>query len=58
LQSHALAGRVAELGLTAPAPVKPTVPFTALAALVGFEDGIPPCLAVPERPVPDGTRAG
>jgi tRNA-binding protein len=25
---------------------------------LGFEDGIPPCLAVPERPMPDGTRAG
>lgn len=25
---------------------------------LGFADGIPPCLAVPERPVPDGTRAG
>jgi tRNA-binding protein len=25
---------------------------------LGFADGISPCLAVPERPVPDGTRAG
>lgn len=25
---------------------------------LGFEDGITPALAVPERPVPDGTRAG
>jgi tRNA-binding protein len=25
---------------------------------LGFADGITPCLAVPERPVPDGTRAG
>ena len=25
---------------------------------LGFADGIPPALAVPERPVPDGTRAG
>lgn len=25
---------------------------------LGFEDGIRPALAVPERPVPDGTRAG
>lgn len=25
---------------------------------LGYEDGIQPCLAVPERPVPDGTRAG
>lgn len=25
---------------------------------LGYEDGITPCLAVPERPVPDGTRAG
>ncbi len=25
---------------------------------IGYEDGITPCLAVPERPVPDGTRAG
>jgi tRNA-binding protein len=24
----------------------------------GYEDGIVPVLAVPERPVPDGTRAG
>ncbi len=25
---------------------------------LGYEDGIVPALAVPERPVPDGTRAG
>jgi len=25
---------------------------------LGYEDGIAPALAVPERPVPDGTRAG
>lgn len=25
---------------------------------IGFADGITPVLAVPERPVPDGTRAG
>jgi tRNA-binding EMAP/Myf-like protein len=25
---------------------------------VGFADGITPALAVPERPVPNGTRAG
>ena len=25
---------------------------------LGYEDGIAPVLAVPERPVPDGTRAG
>ena len=25
---------------------------------IGYADGINPCLAVPERPVPDGTRAG
>jgi len=25
---------------------------------LGYEDGIRPALAVPERPVPDGTRAG
>jgi methionine--tRNA ligase beta chain len=25
---------------------------------LGYEDGIVPCLAVPERPVPAGTRAG
>jgi tRNA-binding protein len=25
---------------------------------LGFHDGMMPCLAVPERPVPDGTRAG
>src|SRR6266853_40452 len=25
---------------------------------IGYEDGIAPVLAVPERPVPDGTRAG
>jgi hypothetical protein len=25
---------------------------------VGFADGIRPVLAVPEAPVPDGTRAG
>jgi tRNA-binding protein len=25
---------------------------------LGYEDGIVPVLAVPERPVPDGTRAG
>lgn len=25
---------------------------------VGFADGVPPALAVPERPVPNGTRAG
>jgi tRNA-binding protein len=25
---------------------------------LGYPDGIPPALAVPERPVPNGTRAG
>jgi tRNA-binding protein len=25
---------------------------------IGYADGIRPCLAVPESPVPDGTRAG
>jgi tRNA-binding protein len=25
---------------------------------IGYEDGITPALAVPERPVPDGSRAG
>jgi tRNA-binding protein len=25
---------------------------------LGYEDGVPPALAVPERPVPNGTRAG
>ena len=25
---------------------------------VGYEDGITPCLLVPEREVPNGTRAG
>jgi methionine--tRNA ligase beta chain len=25
---------------------------------IGHADGVPPVLAVPERPVPDGTRAG
>ena len=25
---------------------------------IGYADGITPVLAVPERPVPDGTRAG
>ena len=25
---------------------------------LGYADGLPPALAVPERPVPDGTRAG
>jgi tRNA-binding protein len=25
---------------------------------LGYADGIPPLLAIPERPVPDGTRAG
>jgi tRNA-binding protein len=25
---------------------------------LGYADGVTPCLAVPERPVPDGTRAG
>ena len=25
---------------------------------LGYADGIPPALAVPERPVPNGTRAG
>jgi tRNA-binding EMAP/Myf-like protein len=25
---------------------------------IGYSDGITPVLAIPERPVPDGTRAG
>ena len=25
---------------------------------IGYADGIPPALATPERPVPDGARAG
>ena len=39
-----------------PAPVKPAVPTAALDAL-GIRVGTIP-LAVPERPVPNGTRAG
>jgi hypothetical protein len=44
-----------------PAAIKPLVPHGALEALdirVGYADGVPPCLAVPERQVPNGTRAG
>ena len=25
---------------------------------LGYADGITPCLAIPEHPVPNGTRAG
>ena len=25
---------------------------------IGYADGVKPCLAMPENPVPDGTRAG
>jgi hypothetical protein len=25
---------------------------------IGYADGVPPVLATPENPVPDGTRAG
>ena len=25
---------------------------------IGYADGVTPCLAMPEKPVPDGTRAG
>ena len=25
---------------------------------IGYADGVTPCLALPERPVPDGSRAG
>jgi hypothetical protein len=25
---------------------------------IGYADGLPPAFAFPERPVPDGTRAG
>jgi tRNA-binding protein len=25
---------------------------------IGYADGLTPCLAVPERPVPNGARAG
>ncbi|MYB31181.1 MAG: tRNA-binding protein, partial [Acidobacteria bacterium] len=25
---------------------------------LGYSDGIPPALAIPERPIPNGTRAG
>jgi len=25
---------------------------------IGYADGLPPALAMPERPVPDGARAG
>jgi tRNA-binding protein len=25
---------------------------------LGYADGVPPALAVPERPMPDGARAG
>ena len=48
-----------------PAPVKPPVALADLEKLdvrvgldVGYADGITPVLAVPERPVPDGARAG
>ncbi len=33
-------------------------PQTGMLFDLGYPDGITPVLAVPERPVPDGTRAG
>ena len=48
-----------------PAPVKPTVGIADLEKLdvrvgtiLAVADGIRPALAVPERPVPNGVRAG
>jgi hypothetical protein len=42
-----------------PAPIKPTVSVADIEKLdVGFADGITPVLAVPERAVPNGARAG
>ena len=39
-----------------PAPINP---FVSAAALdIGYADGIAPALAVPERAVPNGVRAG
>jgi hypothetical protein len=42
-----------------------TKPFTPIPELsegmvfdIGYADGIVPVLAIPERPVPNGTRAG
>ncbi len=44
-----------------PAPIKPTVTLADLEGMlldIGYADGVTPVLAVPERPVPDGARAG
>ena len=37
----------------------PSIPVgTGMLFDLGYLDGIPPALAVPERPVPNGVRAG
>ena len=48
-----------------PAAVKPSVSVTdvekldiRVGTILAVEDGITPVLAVPERPVPNGVRAG
>jgi hypothetical protein len=39
-----------------PAPIKKTVPIKDFD--IGYADNLIPCLAVPERPVPNGSSAG
>ena len=42
-----------------PAPVKGNITVEDFEKIdIGFADKILPCLAVPEVPVPNGTRAG
>ena len=42
-----------------PAPIKPMISFDEIGRIdIGYADGVTPALAVPERKVPNGARAG
>jgi tRNA-binding protein len=53
-----LVGRQALFALNLPARRMAGIESQGMLFDLGFADGLRPCLLVPERPMPDGTRAG
>jgi tRNA-binding protein len=53
-----LVGRQALFVLNLPPRTMAGVVSEGMLFDLGYADGLTPCLAVPESPVPDGTRAG
>jgi tRNA-binding protein len=53
-----LVGRQSLFVINLPTRIMAGVESQGMLFDLGYADGLAPCLAVPERPVPNGTRAG